>query len=126
MNLRNQRNSKNYEDTSYRGKGVRGKEPLCPVEYKTRGEIIKEIKPSGDKIIKDTEGIYSDKIMFKGEYLKVKNAKNGYEAASFIDIYKDGVLSTTREIRHAIYEPQSAILYEGTEDLMEGMRLPKE
>ena len=92
---------------------------------KTRSEILKTIPAGKDKIIKDTDGKYSDKIMFKGEYLRVKNAKNGYEAKSYIDIYKDGQLSATRPIRHAIYEPQCGIIYEGVDDLPEGMSLPK-
>lgn len=92
---------------------------------KLRSEIVREIIPDKDKIIKDTEGKYSDKIMFKGEYLKVKNAKNGYEARSYIDIYKDEVLSSTKEIRHAIYDAQCGIIYEGVDDLPEGMTLPK-
>lgn len=95
------------------------------VTIKTRSEVVKTILAGKDKIIKDIDGKYSDKIMFKGEYLRVKSAKNGYEAKSYIDIYKDGVLSATRPIRHAIYEPQCGIVYEGVDDLPEGMSLPK-
>ena len=95
-------------------------------EIKTRGEIIKTIKPPKDKVIQDKSGIYSDKILYKGEFLRVKNAKNGYEAKSYIDYYVDGKLVKSKMLRHATYAPQQGILYEGTETLPEGFTIPKD
>lgn len=95
-------------------------------EIKTRGEIIKSIKAGKDKVIPDKTGMYSDKILFKGEFLRVKSAKNGYEVKSFIDYYLDGKLVKSKMLRHATYAPQQGILYEGTETLPEGFSLPKD
>ena len=62
----------------------------------------------------------------KGEFLRVKSAKNGYEVKSFIDYYLDGKLVKSKMLRHATYAPQQGILYEGTETLPEGFTLPKD
>lgn len=93
---------------------------------KTKGVKIKNILPKKDKIVVDKQGQYADKIMFKGEYLRVKNAKNGYEGKSFIEYYKDGKLVKTKQLRHATYEAQQGILYEGASDLSDDMTMPKE
>ena len=95
------------------------------VTLKTRSQIITKI-PAKDMVFKDTSGKYADKIMFKGEYLRVKNAKDGFEAKSYLEKYINGVLVDTKELRHAIYEPQNGIVYEGIDSLPEGMRLPKD
>ena len=62
--------------------------------------------------------------MFKGEFLRVKFAKNGYESKAYLEYYKDNKLIKTKQIRFDRYEPQCGILYEGTEDLIEGFILP--
>ncbi len=93
---------------------------------KTKGVKIKNILPKKDKIIVDKDGQFSDKILFKGEYLRVKNAKNGYEGKSFIEYYKDGKLVKTKQLRHATYEAQQGILYEGANDIPKDMTIPKE
>lgn len=95
------------------------------VTLKTRSQIINKI-PAKDMVFKDTSGKYADKIMFKGEYLRVKNAKDGFEAKSYLDKYKNGILVSTKELRHAIYEPQNGVVYEGSDSLPEGMTLPKD
>ena len=92
---------------------------------KTKGVKIKTIPAFKDKIIVDKEGKYADKIMFKGEFLRVKNAKDGYEAKSFIEYYKDGKLVKTKQLRHATYDAQQGILYEGASTLPDDMTLPK-
>ena len=94
------------------------------ITIKTRSEIVETIKSNGDKIIKDTDKKYIDKIMFKGEFLRVKFAKNGYESKAYLEYYKDNKLIKTKQIRFDRYEPQCGILYEGTEDLIEGFILP--
>ena len=93
---------------------------------KTKGVILRTIPAGKDKIIPDKTGRYSDKIMFKGEFLRVKQAKNGYEAKSYIEYYKNGELVKSKQLRHATYDAQPGILYEGCESLPEGMTIPKE
>ena len=95
------------------------------IKIKTRSVITKEIPYEKDEIIPDVQGKYSDKIMFKGEYVRVKYGKNGYEANSYLDYYKNGKLINTKLIRSCSYEPQNGILYEGTDTLPEGMTIPK-
>lgn len=92
---------------------------------KTKGVKIKTIPAFKDKIIVDKEGKYADKIMFKGEFLRIKKAKDGYEAKSFIEYYKDGKLVKTKQLRHATYDAQQGILYEGASTLPDDMTLPK-
>lgn len=92
---------------------------------KTRSEIINTIKPNKDTIIPDKMGTYSDKILYKGEFLRIKNSKAGYEAKSYLDCYKGGKLLKSKMIRHATYSSQPGILYEGVEDLPQGFTIPK-
>lgn len=89
--------------------------------YKTRSEVINTIESDGDKIIPDTEGKYASKILFKGEYFRKSYPKSGHEAKAYLQKYKEGVLIDETEIRHEIYQPQMGIVYEGTNDLPEGV-----
>ncbi len=89
-----------------------------------RAELIKTIPHSGDKVIADTEGLYKDKIMFKGEYIRVSYPKEGYESRAFLDFYEDGQKVDSKEIRHDTYNARQGVVYEGIEDLPEGMTLP--
>ena len=86
-----------------------------PLEYtyKTRSETIDTIKSSGDKIIPDTEGKYSNKVLFKGEYFRLSYPKDGYEAKAYLDTYRDSELIYSEEIRHEIYSPQRGVVIEG-------------
>ena len=93
---------------------------------KTKSKILKSIPPQADKIIPDVDGKYADKIMFKGEYLRIKKAKAGYEAVTSLEYYKDDKLIKTKQLRHATYESQSGVLVEGCDNLPEGMTLPKQ
>ena len=93
---------------------------------KTKSKILKSILPQADKIIPDVDGKYADKIMFKGEYLRIKKAKAGYEAVTSLEYYKDDKLIKTKQLRHATYESQSGVLVEGCDNLPEGMTLPKQ
>ena len=95
------------------------------VTIKTKSEIVKTIKHSGDKVIKDTDKKYIDKIMFKGEFLRVKFGKDGYESKAYLEYYEDDKLKTKKQIRSDRYEPQCGIVYEGTEDLIEGFVIPE-
>lgn len=93
-------------------------------KIKTVSQIIKTIPHKGDKILPDVEGKYADKIMFKGEFIREKAPKDGYIAHAYIDTYKNDILVSHELIREVMYEPQLGIVYEGTEDLPEGMTLP--
>ena len=88
-------------------------------KLKTRGEIIKTIYPENDIVIADKDGIYSDKITYKGEFYTVKNSKNGYEAVSYLDYYLGDSLIKTKQLRQAKYDAQKGIKYEGTKDISE-------
>ncbi len=93
--------------------------------FKTRSEFIKTIPHLGDRIISDT-GEYSNKVTFKGEYLRLKYPHEGYEANAYLQRYSEGgELLEERLIRHEVYHPQEGIIVEGTEDLYEGVTLPE-
>lgn len=87
-------------------------------------EFIRAIPHNGDKVVADTQGQYTNKITFKGEYLRLKYPREGYEAKGYIDRYVNDVLVEEKLIRHEIYEPQQGIIIEGVEELSEGMTLP--
>ena len=94
-------------------------------QIKTRAEFIKVLPHSGDKIISDTNGEYTDKVLYKGEYYRVRYPREGYESKGYTQYYKDNELINEEEIRHDIYLPQEGIIVEGTADLEEGMTLPE-
>ena len=89
--------------------------------YKTRSETIDTIKAQGDKVIKDTEGKYSSKVLFEGEYFRLSYSKDGYEAKSYLQKYLNGNLIEEQEIRHEIYNPQRGVVIEGATPLPDGM-----
>lgn len=95
------------------------------LSVRRRAEFVGTIPHNGDKIIPDTEGLYKDKITFKGEYYRVKYPCEGYEAKAYIDYLKDGEVLEEKFIRHEKYGPTQGIIYEGTEDLIEGLTLPE-
>ena len=95
------------------------------VVIKTKSEIVSTIKNNGDKIIKDVDKKYIDKIMFKGEFLRVKSGKDGYESKAYLEYFVDGKLKNKKQIRSDRYEPQNGIVYEGTEDLIDGFVIPE-
>ena len=61
-------------------------------EYKTRSETLDTISAGGDKIISDTEGKYTSKVLFKGEYFRLSYPKDGYEAKAYLQKYLNGNL----------------------------------
>ena len=76
--------------------------------------------------MQDTSGEYSNKVTFKGEYLRLKYPHEGYEANAYLQRYSvDGELLEEKLIRHEIYEPQEGIIIEGIEDIYDGITLPK-
>lgn len=93
--------------------------------YKTRSEFVKTIAHPGDRIVPDVSGEYSNKVTFKGEYLRLKYPQEGYEANAYLQHYSsDGVLLDETLIRHEIYQAQEGIIIEGTEEPYEGVTLP--
>lgn len=94
-------------------------------EVKTRADFVGTLPHPGDKIIPDTDGKYSDKITFKGEYYRVKSPQEGYESKAILIHTQDGEVIDEKEIRHEFYAAQYGIIYEGTEDVIEGIELPE-
>jgi vancomycin resistance protein YoaR len=89
--------------------------------YKTRSETIDTIKAGGDKIISDTDGKYSSKVLFEGEFFRISYPKDGYEAKAYLQKYLGDKLIEEKEIRHEIYQPQKGVVVEGAEKLPDGM-----
>ena len=114
-----------YGDDNKVGVEVYGKPFEDGIEVKTRAEFIGVLKHPGDVIIKDTEGQYSDKVTYEGEYLRVKYPQEGYHSKAYLQYYKDGELVEEKLIRDEKYLPQQGIIVEGTEKLGEGMTLPE-
>jgi len=94
------------------------------VEIKTRAQLIKVLPHGGDDIITDNNGDYEDKVLYKGEYYRLKSPQEGYETKGFIQYFKNGEIIKEKEIRHDHYLPQNGIIVEGSSALEEGMTLP--
>lgn len=90
-------------------------------KYKTRSETIETINAGADKIIQDTEGKYSNKVLFKGEYFRLSQPKDGYEAKAYLQKYLNNELISEEEIRHEIYQPQKGVVVEGAESPPDGI-----
>lgn len=93
-------------------------------EIKRRAELVKVLPHNGDKIIPDLKGEYSNRILYKGEYLRIKYPREGYESKGYLQYYKNGELIEEKQIRHDFYQPQDGIVMEGVEDAVEGMTIP--
>lgn len=89
--------------------------------YRTRSETLDTISAGGDKIIVDSEGKYSSKVLFKGEYFRLSYPKDGYEAKAYLSKYIDGKLIEENEIRHEIYQAQKGVVIEGGENVPAGI-----
>ena len=85
-----------------------------------------EIPHNGDKVIVDTKGEYANKVLYKGEYYRLKWPEVGYDAKAYKEYYKDGKLIKREEIRHETYQPQQGIVIEGAQELPEGFVLPEQ
>ena len=91
---------------------------------KTRTEFIEVILHPGDRIIQDTDGKYSNKVTYKGEYLRLKYPHEGYRVKAYLDKYVKGALVESKLLREEIYNAQEGIIIEGTEEVTEGITLP--
>lgn len=94
------------------------------LEIKTKSKLVKVIPHEGDMIVKDRLGQYSNKVLYEGEYYRLKYPHEGYETRGYLQYYKNGELIKEKEIRHDNYKPQSGIIVEGVATLEEGMTLP--
>ena len=84
------------------------------------------IPHNGDKVIVDTNGEYANKVLYKGEYYRLKWPSEGYDAKAYKEYYRDGKLIKREEIRHETYQPQQGIVIEGAQELPEGFVLPEQ
>ena len=90
-----------------------------------RADFVGAIPHPGDRIIPDTNCEYCDKITFKGEYLRLKYPQEGYRSRAYLDYYKNGEKISEKLLRDETYKPQEGIIIEGTEDVYDGITLPK-
>ena len=105
---------------------IYGKSLPDGVTIKCTSEITKKIPHKGDKIVVDTDGEYQNKVLYKGEFYRLKYPKDGYEATSFIEYYKNGELIKKEQLRTEKYDQEQGILIEGAKDLPEGFVLPEQ
>lgn len=94
------------------------------VEIKRRAELVKVLGHNGDRIVSDTNGDYSNKILYKGEYYRVKYPHEGYESKGYLQYYKNGNLVEEKEIRHDFYSASEGIVMEGVETPEQNMKIP--
>lgn len=94
-------------------------------EIRRKTQFVDFIPHQGDTIIKDVKKEYSDKIIYAGEYFRIKYPQEGYHSKAYICYYKDDKLVDEKLIRDEIYRPQKGIVMEGVETLGEGMIIPE-
>lgn len=95
------------------------------ITVRTKAELVKVLPHGGDDIFTDYSGQYEDKVLYKGEYYRLKYPQEGYESKGYIEYIKDGEVISQKEIRHDKYLPQNGVIVEGNSKLEEGMTLPK-
>ena len=84
------------------------------------------IPHNGDKVVSDVNGEYASKVLYKGEYYRLKWPEEGYDAKAYKEYYKGDKLIAREEIRHETYQPQQGIIIEGAQELPEGFVLPEQ
>lgn len=94
------------------------------IKIKTKSELVKIIPHNGDLIVADSKGEFENKILYKGEYLRIKYPREGYESKGYLQYYKGEELVKEKEIRHDYYLSQDGIVMEGVESPAEGMVIP--
>ena len=95
------------------------------LEIGRKADFVGVLPHPGDRIVKDENHEYADKVTYEGEYYRLKYPREGYESKAYLQYYKNGELMGEKLIRHEIYKPQEGIIIEGTEALAEGMTLPE-
>lgn len=115
---------KTFCDESYANVEIYG----LPLEeghtIRTRAEFVKVIPHTGDKIVADKNGEYSNYVLYKGEYHRLKYPREGYESKGYVQYLKDGEVVNEKMIRHDFYWPQNGVIIEGEEEIGEGMYIP--
>lgn len=115
---------KTFADDSKVTVQIYGKKFDDGVEIKRKSELIKILPHNGDKIVADKKGEYSNKILYKGEYYRVKYPREGYESKGYLQYFKNGELIKEKEIRHDFYQAQDGIVMEGIEIPASSMKIP--
>ena len=85
---------------------------------------MKVLPHKGDKILSDLKGEYANKVLYKGEYYRLKYPREGYESKGYVQYFKDGKLVSEKEIRHDFYQAQDGVVVEGVEQPAPGMTIP--
>ncbi len=94
------------------------------VSIQTKAELVKVLPHGGDDIITDYKGEYEDKVLYRGEYYRLKYPQEGYESKGYVEYVKNGEVVSKKEIRHDKYLPQNGIIVEGCSSMEDGMNLP--
>ena len=115
---------KTYSDDENVYVEVYGKPFMEGEKIVRRVEFLGAIPHPGDRIIPDTNKEYSNKVTYKGEYLRLKYPREGYHAKGYIDRYINDTLVESKLIRDETYQSQEGIIIEGTEEVTEGITLP--
>lgn len=94
--------------------------------YKTKSVIIEEMPSKGNKLIKDTEQKYLDKVKYQGEQFQLQYPTKGYKTATYLLEYNKGKLVKETLIRKDVYPATEGIIIEGilpkpAETLMENI-----
>lgn len=93
-------------------------------EIKLKSELVKILPHNGDKIVADKNEEYSNRVLYKGEYYRLKYPKEGYESKAYKLYYSNGNLVEQKEVRHDFYPAQDGVVVEGIYDVAEGMTVP--
>ncbi len=112
---------KTFSDSNSVSVEIYGRPDPDGYTYDTRSETLQILSHTGDVIKADVNKEYSDKVLFKGEYFRLTYPREGYEAVSYLQTFKNGELVGEKEIRHDIYKPQNGIVIEGVEDAPAGI-----
>ncbi len=123
-NLENPIYIKTFADDKEVGVEIYGQKFDDGITIKRRAELVKVLPHGGDRIVADTKGEFSNRILYKGEYYRVKYPREGYESKGYLQYYKDGELVSEKEIRHDFYQPQDGVVMEGVETPAESMTIP--
>lgn len=115
---------KTYSDTDNVYVEIYGKPFAEGERLERRVEFLGAIPHPGDRIIPDTNGEYSNKVTYKGEYLRLKYPREGYRAKGYMDRYIGDTLVESKLIRDETYQAQEGIIIEGTAEVTEGITLP--
>lgn len=116
---------KTFSDDKNVGVQIYGQKLDDGVEIKTRSEVVAILPHNGDLIVSDDKGEYEDKILYKGEYLRLKYPREGYESKAYLQYFRNNELEKEVEIRHDFYQAQDGVVIEGVEDIVEGMAVPE-